>query len=152
MLQSFEFLCTQRSGQGIVQINFSTYSSLAGNSGRLNRVRLQQPQEQCYPFLTVRAVFSCVQSKVWLPMCGIFNVRTDVNASDCTQGLCGHRKRDSALKVGSWRKIPCRTGESNLPQRRAGPTLYKLSYISAELHVAAIFCTIKPRFRSRGPP
>ena len=93
MLQSFEFLCTQRSGQGIVQINFSTYSSLAGNSGRLNRVRLQQPQEQCYPFLTVRAVFSCVQSKVWLPMFGIFNVRTDVNACDCTRGLYGHRKR-----------------------------------------------------------
>ena len=31
---------------------------LAGNSGRLTWIRLQQPQEQRYPFLTVCAVFS----------------------------------------------------------------------------------------------
>ena len=31
--------------------------------------------------------------------------------------------RESALKVDSGRKIPCRTGESNLRQRRAGPML-----------------------------
>ena len=37
--------------------------------------------------------------------------------------------RESALKVDSGRKIPCRTGDSNLPQRRAGPTLYQPSYI-----------------------
>ena len=37
--------------------------------------------------------------------------------------------RESALKVDSGGKIPCRTGESNLRQRRAGPTLYQLSYI-----------------------
>ena len=36
---------------------------------------------------------------------------------------------ESALKVDSERKIPCRTGESNLRQRRAGTTLYQLSYI-----------------------
>ena len=59
---------------------------------------------------------------------GIFNVRTDVNACDCTRG----RKdsvRESVLKVDSGRKIPCRTGESNLRRRRAGPMLYQLSYI-----------------------
>ena len=50
---------------------------------------------------------------------GIFNVRTSVNACDCTP----------AVKVDSGRKIPCRTGESNLRKRRAGPTLYQLSYI-----------------------
>ena len=33
--------------------------------------------------------------------------------------------RESALKVDSGRKIPCRTGESNLRQRRDGPMLYK---------------------------
>ena len=43
---------------------------------------------------------------------------------DCTDAV-----RQPALKVDSGRKIPCRTGESNLPQRRAGPTLYQLSYI-----------------------
>ena len=37
---------------------FSLHFSLAGNSGHLTWVRLQQLQEQCYPFLTVRAVFS----------------------------------------------------------------------------------------------
>ena len=66
---------------------------LAGNSGRLTWVRLQPPQEQRYPFLTVRAVFLCVQRNVWLPMLGMFNARTDVNTRVCTQGLYGHRKR-----------------------------------------------------------
>ena len=37
--------------------------------------------------------------------------------------------KESALKVDSGRKIPCCTGESNQRQRRAGPTLYQLSYI-----------------------
>ena len=37
--------------------------------------------------------------------------------------------RESVLKVDSWRKIPCRTGESNLRRWRAGPILYQLSYI-----------------------
>ena len=66
---------------------------LVGNLGRLTRIRLQQPQEQRHLFLTVCAVFSCVQTKVWLPMLGIFNVHTDVNVFDCTQGLYRHRKK-----------------------------------------------------------
>ena len=37
--------------------------------------------------------------------------------------------RESALKVDSGRKIPCRTRESNLRQRRAGLMLYQLTYI-----------------------
>ena len=68
------------------------HSSLVGNSGRLTWVKLQQRQEQRYPFLTVRAVFSCVQAEVWLPMFGIINVHTDVNACDCTRGLYGRQK------------------------------------------------------------
>ena len=36
---------------------------------------------------------------------------------------------ESTLKVGSGRKIPCRTVELNLPQQRAGPTLYQMSHI-----------------------
>ena len=36
---------------------------------------------------------------------------------------CTDTVRESALKADSGRKIPCRTGESNLPQRRAGSTL-----------------------------
>ena len=44
---------------------------------------------------------------------------------------CADTVRESALNVDSGRKIPCRTGESNLRQWRAGPTLYQLSYIPA---------------------
>ena len=40
--------------------------------------------------------------------------------------------RESAPKVDSGKKIPCRTGESNLPQRRAGPKLYQLSFIPTQ--------------------
>ena len=58
----------------------------------------------------------------------IFNVSSDVTACGCTRG-CTDTVRVSVLKVDSGRKIPCRTEESNLPQRRAGPTLYQLSYI-----------------------
>ena len=61
---------------------------------------------------------------------GIFNVRTDVNACDCTQECTDTGTvRESALKVGYERKIPCRIGESNLRRRRAGPMIYPLSYI-----------------------
>ena len=58
----------------------------------------------------------------------IFNVRTDVNACDCTRE-CKDTGRGFALKVDSGRKIPSRTRESNLHQRRTGPMLYQLSYI-----------------------
>ena len=60
------------------------HSSLAGNSGRLTWLRLQQLQEQCYPFRTVCVIFLCIQTKVWLPGLGIFHMRTDVNARNCT--------------------------------------------------------------------
>ena len=63
---------------------------------------------------------------------GIFNVHTDVNACDCTWG-CADTARESALKADSGRKIPCRTGESNLRRRRAGLMLYQLSYIPSPL-------------------
>ena len=66
--------------------------------------------------------------------CRIFNVRTDVNACSCTWG-CMDTIRESALKVDSGRKIPYRTRESNLRQRRAGPMLYQLSYILALLYI-----------------
>ena len=55
-------------------------------------------------------------------------MRTNVNGCNCTR--CLVTVRESALKVDSGRKIPCRTRESNLRQRRAGPTIYQLTYIS----------------------
>ena len=42
---------------------------------------------------------------------------------------CVDNVRESALTVDEGRKIPCRTGESDLPQQHAGSTLYKLNYI-----------------------
>ena len=58
-------------------------------------------------------------------------MRTDVNACDCAGGGGGGADtvRESALNVASGRKLPCRPGESNLRQRRAGPTL-----LPTELH------------------
>ena len=59
----------------------------------------------------------------------IFNMRTDVNACDCLR-RCTDTIRECALKVDSWRKIPCCTRKLNLRWRRAGPMLYQRSYIS----------------------
>ena len=59
---------------------------------------------------------------------GIFNVRTDINACDCTRGITD-TVRGSARKVDSRRKIPFRIGESNLRRPRADSMPYQLSYI-----------------------
>ena len=52
--------------------------------------KAQQLQEQCYPFLSVCAVFPSVQTIVWLPVFRIFNACTDVDAFNCTGGLYRH--------------------------------------------------------------
>ena len=57
----------------------------------------------------------------------IFNVREDVNARGCTRECTVTLERESARKVDSRRQILCRTGQSKLPQRRAGPTFYHLT-------------------------
>ena len=74
----------------------------------------QQPQEQRYnPFLSVCAVFPCVQTMVRLPVLGTVDVRTAVDACDCTHGGCADTVRESALEVDLEREIPCRIGDSN---------------------------------------
>ena len=61
-------------------------------------------------------------------------MHSDFDAYDCSGGGRGRgggadTVREAALKVvDPGRKIPCRTKESNLRQRRAGPMLYQLSY------------------------
>ena len=55
---------------------------------------------------------------------GSFMYAQIFNISDCTHG-CADTVRESALKVDCGRKIPCRTGESNLRQRHDGPMLYQ---------------------------
>ena len=46
-----------------------------------------QPQEQRCPLLSVTVVFLCVQTMVWLPALGNFNVRSDADACDGTQAV-----------------------------------------------------------------
>ena len=70
-----------------------------GNFSHSYLGKAQQLQEQHYPFLSGCAVFSCVQTLLWLPVLGIFNMCTDVDACNCTQGLYRHCKRVCA---GSW--------------------------------------------------
>ena len=65
----------------------------------------------------------------------IFNVKKDINACDCIRE-CTDTARESALKVDSWRKIPCHTGELNLHQQLADLKLYQLSYIPTPTHQA----------------
>ena len=60
----------------------------------------------------------------------IFNMRTAVKCTRLHTGVgCTDTVRECALKTDSGRKIPCRTEESNLCQRRHGSMLYRLSCI-----------------------
>ena len=78
------------------------------------------------------------QTMAWLSRYGICNVRTDVDACDCTRGLYGQRKRvcsESCLWVKikkNKKKIKkCRTWDSNPRQYCAwlfNRTLYQLSH------------------------
>ena len=64
----------------------------------------------------------------------------------CTQGYTV-TVRESAPKVDSGRKIPCRTGDSNLRRRRAGPMLYyQLSFI----HTRDVYGNTEPHEYSCG--
>ena len=63
----------------------------------------------------------------------------------CTR-VCTDTLRESALKVDSGRKIPCRIGESNLHRQRAGPTLCQLSYIPTPI-ILLSFLTHQQTFR-----
>ena len=114
--------------------------SLGRNSDHLTWARLQQPQEQRYPFLQLCEVFSRVQTMVYSCQCWRFlKVRTYVDACDCTRGLYEHRKRD-CTESWLWEKNP-------LPQQRdsnlrlyyawlSSRTLYQLSF-SPPLHSTA---------------
>ena len=79
--------------------------------------------ESRYPTYSAFWVFSCFHNGPTSDMVyGIFSVRTDVNACNYKRGSTDTVK-EPALKVDSGRKIPCRTGESNLRRLRAGPML-----------------------------
>ena len=74
-LQHFRSSETQATCDGY--ISSALRFNLAGNPGGLTWVRLQQRQDQRYPFPTVRAVFSSVQTMAWLPVLWTFNVHTE---------------------------------------------------------------------------
>ena len=85
--------------------------------------------ESHYPTYSACWVFQCFHNPPNSDMdCRIFNMRTDVNASNYTRG-CTDTVRESALKVDYGRKIPGCNAESNLPQWHNSLTLYPLSYI-----------------------
>ena len=99
-----------------------------GNSGRLLRGK-PAATESRYPTYGACWMFGCFHNPPNSDMdYRIFIVRTDVNACTLLTGVYGRRKR-VCTETSTRRKIPRRTEESNLPQRRAGPTLYQLSYI-----------------------
>ena len=88
--------------------------------------------ESCYPTYSTCWMFLCFHNPSNSGMdYGIFNVRTDVNACNYTW-RCTDTEGESALKVDSRRKIPCRTRESNLRQWHAGLMLYQLSYLPTQ--------------------
>ena len=71
---------------------FSCVLSLAGNSSRLTWVDTATVRAPLYRSYQYVHCF-CVQTMVWLPVFWSFDVHTDLDACDCTQGMYGHRKR-----------------------------------------------------------
>ena len=75
-------------------------------------VRLQQPQEQRYPFQPLCAVFSWVQTMVWLPVFGSLTC-TEMLMQGIGHRGCTNTVTESALK-GDWEK-------TRLPHRGIEP-------------------------------
>ena len=87
--------------------------SLAGNLGTI-----QQPQEQCYPFLSVCSIFVCSNSVSgnWYDcQCLGFSMCAQMlmHAIAHGHGGCMDTIRESALEIDYWREIPCHTMDSN---------------------------------------
>ena len=74
--------------------------------------KAQQPQEQHYPFLSVSAVFLCVQTMVRLPVFGILKCTPTLVPAIAHRGWTDTVK-ESALEVDTRRKIYCHTWYSN---------------------------------------
>ena len=89
-----------------IYIYKSTQRTRSSSSSTLS----QHPQEQRYPFLSVRAVFSCLQTMVWPPVFEIFNERTDADAGDCTRGQ--RHGQDSAVGLRVDPRLPASDGQA----------------------------------------
>ena len=115
-----------------------------GSPGRSPR-RKPAATESRHPTYAACWVLKCFQNPPNSDMdYRIFNARTNVSLMHAIthRGVRTH-VRESALKFDFGRKIPCRAGESNLPQRRAGSTVYQLSYIPCEPR-CNLFSTLNP--------
>ena len=84
---------------------------------------LQQPQEQRYPFQPVCAVFSCVQTMVWLPVFGGLTC-TEMLMHGIAHRHCTNTVAESALKRN-------RTGVSFAPGF-LDPMLCQPNYVCLE--------------------
>ena len=97
--------------------------SLAGKVKYISHKSSATHSYQCVQYF-------CVQAMVWLPVFGIFDMHTDVDVCNCTQGLYGHHS-ESALEVDSGRKIPCCIEDLSPCEYCAwlfSRTLYQLNY------------------------
>ena len=94
-------------------ICFCASLAIVRSFGHLNCARLQQPQEQHYPCLPVCTIRSCVQTMLWLPGFGIFNISISMLHVSAHRH-CMNTVRKAALKVDSGREILCCNWESNL--------------------------------------
>ena len=84
----------------------STSLSPAGNSGHLTWLSHSCCKSSAADsYQSVQSVHVTKQWLLWLPVFGIFNVCTDVNACDCTWRLYGHRKR-VCTESWLWEKNP----------------------------------------------
>ena len=113
-----------------------------GNSSRFPRGK-PAATESHYTTYGACWVFFCVsiihRTLTWITGSLMFNV----NACNCTRGCTDTCKR-VCTENWLWEKNPLPHRESNLRQRRAGPMLYQLSYISTSASALphAVFATI----------
>ena len=114
---------------GIQLLYCLTGTSLMGNSGCFPRGKPAATESPYLAYVACR-MFQCFKihrTLTWITG-SLTCAQMLINACDCTRG-CTDTVRESAPKVAREKKIPCRTRESNLCQRRVGPMLYQLIYI-----------------------
>ena len=78
---------------------FNSSLSLVGFLGCVTWVRLEQPQEQCHPYLPACAAFSWVQTMVWLAVFGIFFTHMQMLMHAIAYRGCTNTVREFALEV-----------------------------------------------------
>ena len=81
------------------KIFVSTSLSFARNSGLLAWIGHSSWKRSAVHFYKYVQYFHVSKQSYGCQCLGFLNVHTDVDACDCTRGLCGHRKR---ICIGSW--------------------------------------------------